>query len=59
MYKEALRSLENIDLFPVIALILFFTFFTLLIVRVLNIDTKTCTKFASVPLTDELQNKAE
>ena len=38
MYKETLRAIDGIGLFPVVSLLLFVTVFTVALVRVLRMD---------------------
>jgi len=50
MYKETLRAIDGIGLFPVVSLLLFVTVFTLAIVRVLRMDRGVVARLASQPL---------
>lgn len=52
MYKEVLRSIEDISIFPVIAFLAFFIFFIMLFVYVIKIDKKEVSHMASIPLDD-------
>jgi len=53
MYKEVLRSIEGIGLFPALGLILFFTFFVGVIIHVLYKDRNHWQNLAQIPLDDE------
>jgi cytochrome c oxidase cbb3-type subunit 3 len=50
MYKEILRSVAGIGVFPAISLLLFFTVFTVMLVRVLRMDRGHATRLAGIPL---------
>lgn len=51
MYKEILRSVSGIGVFPVISLVLFFTVFTVMLVRVLKMDRGRASRLAAIPFT--------
>ena len=53
MYKDVLRSIDDISLFPVIAILIFFVFFLLLGIRVVKMDKKHVSKMAGLPLEEE------
>lgn len=53
MYKNILRSLDDASLFPIIAVIIFFTFFVLLMVYVFRLDKNKVKFLASMPLRDD------
>jgi len=50
MYKETLRAIDGIGLFPVVSLLLFVTVFTVALVRVLRMDRGHVARLASLPL---------
>jgi len=50
MYKETLRAIDGIGLFPVVSLLLFVTVFTVAVVRVLRMDRRDLARLASLPL---------
>jgi cytochrome c oxidase cbb3-type subunit IV len=50
MYKEILRSIGGIDVYPVVSLFIFVTFFTLAIVRTLRMDARSANEIAALPL---------
>jgi hypothetical protein len=50
MYKEVLRSIEDISLFPVISIVIFIAFFTVLMVYVIRMDRRSVKQMASLPL---------
>ena len=50
MYKDVLRAIEGIDIFPVISLILFFSFFIGLIYYVMKTDKEKWDRAAQLPL---------
>lgn len=53
MYKDVLRSLEDVSLFPVIAIIIFFVFFVAVFFWVLRMDKKHVHQMADLPLNEE------
>ena len=50
MYKEILRSITGIEIFPVISLLVFVTVFTLALVRTLRMDRGLVEHAARLPL---------
>jgi cytochrome c oxidase cbb3-type subunit IV len=53
MYKEVLSRIEGIDVFPLIALVIFFTFFLVLIVWVFRLNRGYLDSMADMPLDGE------
>ena len=53
MYKEVLRSIDNIAIWPVISFVIFFAFFLLLLWRTFWEDMKYLSKMSNLPLDDE------
>ncbi|NGP88804.1 cbb3-type cytochrome oxidase subunit 3 [Fodinibius halophilus] len=58
MYKEVLRSIEGVGIFPSISLILFLGFFVLLIIHLIRKGRSHYEDAAQLPLTsdDEIEN---
>lgn len=50
MYKDVLTRIEGIDLFPLIALVIFFTFFMLLITWVVRLNRSYIDAMGNMPL---------
>jgi cytochrome c oxidase cbb3-type subunit 4 len=50
MYKEILKSIENVAIWPQISLIIFFSFFVLLLWNVLTADKKFISYMEKMPL---------
>jgi cytochrome c oxidase cbb3-type subunit IV len=50
MYKEILRGIGGIDVYPIVSLFIFVTFFTLAIVRTLRMDARSARHIAALPL---------
>ena len=50
MIKNILTDIAGIELFPIIALVLFLTVFVVITVRVLRMDQKHVDKMGSMPL---------
>lgn len=58
MYKEILRSIENVAIWPEISLVIFFVFFILLLWRVFSTSRKHISYMKNLPLADDDQNIA-
>lgn len=52
MYKEVLRTIVGIEVFPVLSLLIFLTVFVVMLVWVLRMDRRTLALYASLPLRD-------
>jgi hypothetical protein len=52
MYKEVLQSIEGIERYPVISLVIFFLFFVVLLYLVLRSDKGWLHHMAQLPLDD-------
>lgn len=50
MDKEILRAIAGIDIYPVISLVLFVTFFTTMLIRVWRMDRARTSHLAALPL---------
>jgi len=50
MYKELLRSIAGIEIFPVISLLLFVTVFTVAVVRAMRMERAHLTRMSRMPL---------
>ncbi len=48
--KEVLRSIEDVSLFPVISILIFTTFFAILLIYVIRMKKKDVAELASIPL---------
>jgi len=53
MYKDVLRTMDGIELFPSISLILFFSFFLILIIYLVRTGKDFWKDAASIPLDSE------
>ncbi|MEP1307283.1 MAG: hypothetical protein ABJI33_03340 [Balneola sp.] len=53
MYKEVLRSMDGIELFPSISLILFFSFFLILIIYLIRTGKDFWKEASNIPLDSE------
>lgn len=58
MYKDVLRSIQDIGLFPVISFVLFFLFFIIMILWVMMYKKDKIKKMENLPF-DEGQSKKE
>ena len=50
MYKEILRAIAGIEIFPVISLVLFISVFTIALVRVIRMDRRDVDDWSRLPL---------
>ena len=50
MYKELLRSIGGIDVFPVISLVLFVIVFATMLIQVIRMDRGRASRLAALPL---------
>jgi cytochrome c oxidase cbb3-type subunit 4 len=50
MYKDILRSIAGIDIFPVVSLVIFLTVFTAAIVYAIRLDRARLAALAALPL---------
>ncbi|MFU8859436.1 MAG: hypothetical protein ACNA8K_03335 [Cyclonatronaceae bacterium] len=53
MYKDVLSRMEGVDLFPLISLFIFLTFFVLLIMWVIRLNRGYIDTMANMPLEDD------
>lgn len=59
MYKEILRSIENIETMPLISLVFFFLFFLGMFIWVVTVDKKYVEHMKSLPFGDENENASD
>jgi cytochrome c oxidase cbb3-type subunit IV len=52
MYKEVLRAINGVEVYPLISLAIFFVFFTLTLIRVVRADKAVMQEMADIPLSD-------
>jgi len=52
MYRQILQSIQNIEIWPVISLVLFFLIFIGILIKVILIDKKHIRKMEELPLDD-------
>jgi len=48
-----LESIEGVEIYPIIGLIIFFTFFTLMLVHTLKLDKASINTYKNIPLENE------
>lgn len=53
MYKEVLRSIEGVDVYPIISLTIFGLFFTILLLYVWKVDNHFINEMKQMPFQDE------
>ncbi len=57
MHKEILRSIENIEIYPIISLLIFLLFFLGMFIWVLKADKGYINYMKDMPFSDELKNE--
>lgn len=55
MYKDILRSIEHIEIWPVVSFVIFFLFFLIMIWWVMTVDKKFINTMSNMPLDDQLE----
>jgi cbb3-type cytochrome oxidase subunit 3 len=58
MKKEILSSIENIEIYPIISLLIFVTFFVGMFIWVIKVDKKYINHMKDMPLKDEPQKSS-
>lgn len=53
MYKQVLNSIQNVELYPIITLVLFVVFFFSMIALVAGMDKDTVSHASNLPLDDK------
>lgn len=53
MYKEILRSIDNIEIYPIISLIIFFLFFVSMFIWVIKTPKEHVKHMESLPFDDQ------
>ncbi len=53
MYKEVLRTIVGIEVFPILSLLIFVTVFIVMLVWVMRLDRRTLATYATLPLDDD------
>ena len=53
MYKEILRNVDNVEIWPIISFIIFFLFFLFLLLWVFTVDKKFIRHMKELPLSDD------
>lgn len=53
MFKHYFEQIQNIEIWPIISLILFFVFFTFTMIWIFFLDEKYVEKMKRLPLDDE------
>ena len=53
MFKHYFERIEDVEIWPIISLVLFFVFFTLTLVRIFFMDKKHIDKMKNLPLNDD------
>lgn len=56
MYKEILRSIENIEIYPIISLVIFFLFFVSMFIWVVKTPKEHVSHMESLPFNDQEAN---
>jgi len=56
MYKQILQSIQNVEVWPIISLVIFFVFFIGILIKVILIDKNHIKKMEDMPLDDGTNN---
>lgn len=56
--KHHLDTMEGVEIYPIISLLLFFTVFTAMLIIVLKIPKKSVDEISNLPLENDLKNNA-
>jgi cytochrome c oxidase cbb3-type subunit 4 len=56
MYKDVLRSIDNIAIWPVISFVIFFLFFLGLLWWTFSVDKKFISRMSNMPMDDDQQD---
>lgn len=57
MFKHYFEGIQNVEIWPIISLIIFFLFFVILILWIFKVDKKYIRKMKNMPLdNNELEN---
>lgn len=57
MYKEILQSIEGIEIYPIISLIVFVVFFIVVTIWLIRMDKNYINEMKQLPLTKDDNNK--
>ncbi|AFH48434.1 Hypothetical protein IALB_0722 [Ignavibacterium album JCM 16511] len=57
MYKEILQSIEGVEIYPIISLIVFVLFFIVVTIRLFRMDKNYINKMKQLPLNNEENKK--
>ncbi len=57
MYKQVLQSISGVETYAIIALIMFFLFFLLILGWVFTLNKKYIIKMENIPLDDKINSK--
>lgn len=57
MYKEILQSIEGVEIYPIISLIVFVLFFIVVTIRLIRMDKNYINEMKQLPLNNEDNKK--
>lgn len=57
MYKEILQSIEGVEIYPIISLIVFVLFFIVVTIRLIRMDKNYINEMKQLPLNKDDNNK--
>lgn len=57
MYKEILQSIEGVEIYPIISLIVFVVFFVVVTILLIRMDKNYINEMKQLPLTKDDNNK--
>jgi hypothetical protein len=56
MYRQILQSIQDVEIWPIVSLIVFFVLFLAIVIKVFLIDKKHIQKMKNMPLDDGTEN---
>ena len=59
MYTEVLRSIEGIEIFPVVSLLVFVTVFSVMLLWTSRLNARVLHEYAAMPLDDDKAPRTE
>jgi len=59
MFKHYFEGIENVEVGPIIGLVIFFVFFLVLVYKVVKTDSGFISKMGNMPLDDQDENESK
>jgi len=55
MYKDVLRSIASVELFPIVGILIFMGFFVIISIYALKMSKKEVSQLENIPFEDQIQ----